>query len=274
VILLVHSAHDIAGVNIATQVLKQFPFTQSGQTFQENPNYHAEMNGKQIEFITLKEEAVNAQTLPETFPNAELVVFLSRHSSHSGTPTLSVHTPGNLGAAEMGGLPHCVSVSPANAMQTALKGLSRLKRELNLKYEVSYEGTHHGPSLLVPTMFVELGSSEAQWRDQTAAAVVAQAALEAVADFGKVTCQAVLGIGGTHYNNKFTRIALDGKAAFGHMIPKHAIPNLDSQDLAQCIERTHEPVVSAVLDWKGIKSDDKPRLLLMLQEIGLSIKKV
>jgi len=273
-ILLVHSARDIAGVNIVKHVLQQYPFNETSQRFQENPVYHTEISGKQVEFVTLKEEAVNAQTLPENFPNAQLIVFLSRHSSQSGTPTLSVHTPGNLDNAELGGLPRSVSVSPANAMQTALKALSRLKREMNLNYEVSYEGTHHGPSLLVPTMFVELGSGEMQWRDQMAAAAVARAAMEAVADFGKVVCPAVLGIGGTHYNSKFTHMALDGEVAFGHMIPKYAIQNVDSGVLAQCVKRTHEPVDSAVLDWKGIKSEDKPGLLSMLQEIGLSIKKV
>ena len=273
-ILLVHSARDIAGVNIAEHVLQLRPFIKTNQKFQEDPIYRAEVSGKQVDFVTIEEEAVNAQTLSESFPNAELIVFLSRHSSQSGTPTLTVHTPGNLGAAELGGLPRSVSISPANAMQIALKALNRLKQEMNLSYEVSYEGTHHGPSLLVPTMFVELGSSEIQWRDQEAAKAVAQASLEAVANFEKSTCATVLGIGGTHYNSKFTKMALEGEAAFGHMIPKYAIPNLDSEILAQCVKRTHEPVEYVVLDWKGIKSEDKPGLLSMLAEIGLPIKKV
>ncbi len=199
-ILLVHSTLDIAGVNIAKHVLQQQPFSKTNQFFQENPVYHTEISDKQVDFITLKQEAVNAQDLPETFPNAELIVFLSRHSSQSGTPTLSVHTPGNFGEAELGGLPRSISISPANAMQTALKTLTSLKQEMHLNYDVSYECTHHGPSLLVPTMFVELGSSEKQWNDQTAAAAVAQAALKAIAEFGKPKRPAVLGIGGTHYN--------------------------------------------------------------------------
>ena len=45
-------------------------------------------------------------------------------------------------------------------MRDALKALLHYKEELNLDYEVSYECTHHGPSLNVPAMFVELGSSE------------------------------------------------------------------------------------------------------------------
>jgi D-aminoacyl-tRNA deacylase len=273
-ILLVHSSRDIVGVNTANWVLQLYPFTETGQLFQENPVYRAEINGNKVTYITMNEEAVNAQNLPETFPDADLIVFLSRHSSQSGTPTLSVHTPGNLGKAELGGLPRSVSVSPACAMQTALKALSRLKREKNLKYQVSYECTHHGPSLKVPAMFVELGSSEEQWRDQNAAAVVAKAALEALADFGKSKQAAVLGIGGMHYNGKFTQMSLDGEAAFGHMIPKYALASVDTEILTQCIERTYEKVESAVLDWKGIKSEDKPKIMSALAETSLAIKKV
>jgi D-aminoacyl-tRNA deacylase len=97
------------------------------------------------------------------FPKSELIVFISRHSSLSGTPTLSVHTPGNLGEAKLGGIPRRVSVSPANAMIDVLKVMMRLKEKMRLDYEVCYAVTHHGPSLNVPTMFSELGSSSKQW---------------------------------------------------------------------------------------------------------------
>jgi D-aminoacyl-tRNA deacylase len=273
-ILLVHSNRDIAGVNIANHVLQRYPFSQTNRTHQENPIYKATINEKQVTYITLNEETVNAQNLPESFPNAHLIVFLSRHSSQSGTPTLSVHTPGNLAAAELGGLPHSVSIAPAKAMSDALKALNRLKQETNLNYEVSYECTHHGPSLQVPTMFVELGSCEKQWNDQTAGAVVAQAAMEAITNFGNTKRPAVLGIGGTHYNQKFTHMALNGEAVFGHMIPKYALPQIDPETLQQCIKRTQEQVESAILDWKGIKSQDKPKLLAALKETGLPTKKV
>ena len=273
-ILLVHSTKDVAGVNIAKAVHKQFQFTKTSETYQENPIYKVEAGNKQITHVTLKEETVYSQNLPENFPNAELIIFISRHSSLSGKPTLSVHVPGNFADAGLGGLPRQVSVAPAKAMQTALCSLNRLKTERQLRYDVSYECTHHGPSLPVPTMFVELGSSAIQWQDVEAADVVGQAAMEAAASFGDSGSQAVLGIGGTHYNQKFTSIALSGEAAFGHMIPKYALPQVDSEMLRQCFERTKEKVDYAVLDWKGIKSEDKPKLLASLSKIGLETRKV
>jgi len=212
--------------------------------------------------------------LPDFFNNLELVVFISRHSSVSGTPTLSVHTPGNLGEAEFGGLPRRVSVSPANAMRDALKAMIQFKEEMRLSYEVSYECTHHGPSLNMPTMFAELGSSPKQWNDVKAAEAVAHATMKAISSFGESQAQAVLGIGGPHYSEKFTRIALESEIAFGHMIPKYAIPYVDVEILRQCVEKTLEKVEFAVLDWKGIKGEYKSKLVEILEEIGISFKKV
>jgi D-aminoacyl-tRNA deacylase len=273
-ILLVASRRDMAGLNIAKQILNRYPFRITGETFQENPTFSADVNGKNVTLVMLNEESINAQHLPQGFTDLSLVVFISRHSSASGTPTLSVHTPGNFGAAELGGLPRQVSVSPAAAMRDALKALAYFKEGMKLEYEVSYECTHHGPSLDVPAMFVELGSSAEQWRDLKAAEAVAHAAMSAIGKFGVSDDTAVLGIGGTHYNQRFTCMALDGEAVFGHMIPKYAVPLVDAEMLGQCVERTLEKVDCAVLDWKGIKGADKSHLLEALAEAGLSYKKI
>jgi D-aminoacyl-tRNA deacylase len=122
-------------------------------------------------------------------------------------------------------------------------------------------------------MFVELGSSTKQWNDSRAAEAVARAAIEAISRFGDSKASAVLGIGGTHYNAKFTRMALESGLAFAHMIPKYAIPLVDSELLRQCVERTLERVGCAILDWKGIKGEHKQPLIRMLEEIGLPCEK-
>jgi len=273
-ILLVASNKDAAGLSITRQVLDHYPFKITGATFQKNPVYSTQINKKEVTLIMLNEETINAQHLTEGFPKPSLIVFMSRHSSTSGKPTLSVHTPGNLGPAEFGGLPRQVSISPATAMRDALKALAYFKEGMQLAYEVSYECTHHGPSLDVPTMFVELGSSPEQWRDLKAAEAVAHAAMSAIGKFAASEETAVLGIGGTHYNERFTRMALDGEAVFGHMIPKYAVPLVDSEMLRQCMKKTLERVECAILDWKGIKSADKPQLLRVLEEVGLQYRKV
>jgi D-aminoacyl-tRNA deacylase len=273
-ILIVASNKDIASLNIKQQILSHYPFKETLEIFQQDPIYSADLNGKNIILATLSQESVNAQNLPESFPDAQIIVFISRHSSASGKPTLSVHTPGNFSEAGLGGLPKLISVSPATAMCDALKELFHWKEKLSLDYEVSYECTHHGPSLKMPAMFVELGSSEEQWSDSKAALAVAQSAMTAMANFPKTANSVVLGIGGTHYNHKFTSMALAGEAVFGHMIPKYAVSTVETEMLRQCMEKTLEKVSFAVLDWKGIRSEDKPKLLCALQDVGLPFKKV
>ena len=264
----------MASLNIAKQILNHYSFKKTTESFHGNPIYIAEVNDKKVELVSLKEEPVYAQNITEAFPSPELIVFISRHSSASGTPTLSVHTPGNLGEAKLGGLPRRVSISPANAMRDALETMMRFKEEMQLSYEVCYECTHHGPSLNVPTMFVELGSSLKQWGDLKAAEVVAHAAMKAISKFGGSQAKALLGIGGPHYNEKFTRMTLENEVAFGHIIPKYAISSIDLEILRQCVERTLEKVELAVLDWKGIRGEDKSKLVEMLKEIGLRFQKV
>ena len=273
-ILIVASSRDMASLNIKKQILNSYNFKETAENFQGNLIYTTEVNGKDIKLVTLRDESIYAQNITEFFPNSELIVFISRHSSVSGTPTLSTHTPGNLAEAKLGGIPSKVSVSPANAMRDAIKVMMRLKEEMQLDYEVSYECTHHGPSLNAPTMFAELGSSPKQWKDLKAAEAVAHATMEAVSNFSNFPAKAVIGIGGPHYNNKFTRMALKNDLAFGHMIPKYALPNIDLEILKQCVERTLERVELAVLDWKGIKGEHKPKLVEMLKKIDMPFKKV
>ena len=273
-ILLVASNKDTASLNIKKQILKNYIFQKSSKLFEKNPTYTADVNEKKVTLITLNDESVRAQDLLAKFPNTKLIVFISRHSSQSAKPTLSVHAPGNFAEAELGGLPKSLSVAPAVAMQTALKALLYYREQLHLDYEVSYECTHHGPSLNVPAMFVELGSSPAQWSDCKAAEAVANSAMTAIATFTGPTNSAVLGIGGTHYNQNFTLMALMGAATFGHIIPKYAVSAIDAEMLRQCVEKTMEKVPLAVLDWKGIKSEDKPNLLSALESMGLPYRKV
>jgi D-aminoacyl-tRNA deacylase len=158
-------------------------------------------------------------------------------------------------------------------MRKALTTMMKLKDDLKLDYQVCYEGTHHGPSLDVPTMFAELGSSPQQWQDAKAAEVVANAAMETVKQFGSKPVKTVLGIGGPHYNSRFTRMALENEVAFGHMIPKYAVPEADVNVLQQCVEKTSEKVETIILDWKGIKGEDKGPLIKTLMEMGIPFEK-
>lgn len=269
--LITASTQDTASINIAHQIIELYRFEKTTKSFHEIPIYQQTINNQEIKLVTINTESINAQFITDHFaPN--LLIFVSRHASESGIPTLSVHTPGNLtDAAEKGGIPKQISISPASAMKEALEEMMRQKEEKQLAYKISYECTHHGPSLNVPTMFAELGSSPTQWKDTKAAEAVAHATIAAIKT--QTTYPTAIGIGGPHYNEKFTKIALTTPTAFGHMIPKHVIPKIDADMLKQCKERTLEKVELAILDWKGIKGEDKQKLVKTINSAELKMEK-
>ena len=270
-ILFIASTKDTAGMNIAKQLVDNYNLEKLSETFQKNPVYIKTLHKKETKLLFVNTEIVETQFLGDLF-SPQLFIFLSRHSSAKGIPTLSVHTPGNLSEAKFGGEPKKVSISPAGAMKNTLHEMAKLANERSLNYEVSYECTHHGPSLDAPTMFAELGSTPKQWKDTKAAEVVADAAVAAVSDCS--SCSVALGIGGPHYNKKFTKMALNNQRAFGHMIPKYALNEVDTEIIRQCIERTVEQVDSVVLDWKGIKGEHKPEIIAALEKLDVDPERV
>jgi D-aminoacyl-tRNA deacylase len=273
VILVVASRVDVASMNIRRQLLTYYDFGETTGKFHGGTVYQSQVDGREVKLVTLREESIYCDTVLDRY-SPELAIYISRHSSKSGIPTLSVHTPGNLGPAEKGGLPRKVSIAPAYAMKEALLELVRQRNRLGLDYKVSYECTHHGPSLDVATMFVELGSSPTQWSDSKAAEAVAHAAMASIARRRTESSTVAIGVGGPHYSEKFTHMTLEGNYAFGHIIPKYAVSQVDSYVLKQCIERTAEKVETIVLDWKGIKGGDRAGLAKAIDKVGMNTKKV
>jgi D-aminoacyl-tRNA deacylase len=270
-ILTVASTKDVASMNIAQKLIELYKFEKIQTSYHENPIYEKRIEDKAIKLVFINQETIWAQNLTDHF-TASLIVFISRHSGVAGIPTLSVHVPGNLGEeAKLGGLPKQISVCPASAMKNALLELARIKEASNLPYEVSYECTHHGPSLNTPTMFVELGSSIEQWKDLKAAEAVAHAAIAAITK--ETRYPVVLGVGGPHYNERFTRIALTTPKAFGHIISKYAAPTIDATTVRLCVQKTAEKVESAVFDWKSLRSLDRQRIITTLESLKISVEK-
>ena len=81
-----------------------------------------------------------------------------------------------------------------------------------MKYDVTLEVTHHGPTeLSVPSLYAEIGSTETQWKDPEAGEVVAKAIL--AVSLEKVP--AGLGFGGGHYAMRQTGLLLKPEFLLG-----------------------------------------------------------
>jgi hypothetical protein len=91
-ILFIASTKDTAGMNIAKQLINHHNFEKLSETFHKNPLYTKKFQNKKTKLLFVNTEIVDTQFLGDLF-NPNLIVFLSRHSSTSGIPTLSVHPP-------------------------------------------------------------------------------------------------------------------------------------------------------------------------------------
>ncbi|HET6399438.1 MAG TPA: D-aminoacyl-tRNA deacylase, partial [Candidatus Thermoplasmatota archaeon] len=97
-------------------------------------------------------------------------------------------------------------------------------------HQVTYEATHHGPGMGIPTLFVEIGSDESWYRDPKGAAAVADAITDVLGGEGRAAdAPVLLGLGGGHYVPRATDLAKAGEADFGHLLPVHALEAAQAQ---------------------------------------------
>jgi D-aminoacyl-tRNA deacylase len=147
------------------------------------------------------------------FDDPDYLVFASRHSGETG-PLLSAHFTGNFGEAEYGGEAGSLARTCPNAQKAVIASLEAHAPD---DYDVALECTHHGPTdLAVPSMFVELGSDEPQWRDPEGARAVARAILD-LRDVAPDRERQLVGFGGGHYAPRFTRIVRETDWVVGHV---------------------------------------------------------
>lgn len=263
---------DVAGSKIASRIVSDYGLVEVEERVYKAPIFRRICGRKEITLVIVEGELVYLQDFP-LFASAELVIFVSRHQSRSGVPLLSVHAPGNLSLADFGGISNTVSIAPANAMRAALLEMDRQRTRLGMdKFHVYYEGTHHGPSLDVPTMFVEIGSTEKEWCSPEASEAVARAVMSAATNEERV--EAAVGLGGSHCNSRLTNHSLRSPIAFGHIIPSYAFDRLTPETITQCVEKTMENNPSLVLDWKGIDGKQREGLTKILDKLHYPVRRL
>lgn len=206
--------------------------------------------------------------------NPKVVAVASTHKSAAKVPMLNAHSTGNWASADLGGKPRKLSIAPALYLAEAVKALRDKKEELKLNYEVGLEVTHHSPTINAPVMFVEVGSSEKEWSDLAACEAVASVISKILSEKDVEKLDVCVGFGGPHYAPQFTRRVLAGKFATGHICPKHHIDSLNEEMILQAIEKTTPKPNFVVLEWKGLKPDQRQKIIAVLEKNKISWEKI
>lgn len=262
--LMVCSTEDEASVNIRDALAAAGGWKEEG-TFRGRPTMvRGELLMVTIDTLHIYAEDLDREVEEGTGRPVDEVVFLSRHRAASGKPTLTVHPIGNWGRADFGGRAGTL-VPPAPALMTSLLGEVRRNAE-GLPFEVAFEVTHHGPFLSRPTLFIEIGSSEATWGDKDAAAAIARSLLDVDVQRHPVA----IGIGGGHYAPRFTEVALSRKVSFGHMLPAYAMDLADPDGLRQRIEMALRVSGAgmAYVHKKSMKRSEATAVAALVRELG------
>lgn len=208
---------------------------------------------------------------------ANYIIVASTHKSKDERKTLSVHPTGNFAKAELGGKDKTLSKTSSHLFKKFFQELKKQAEQAELDYEVTMEATHHGPYISRPSLFIEIGSSEKQWKDPEAAKVIAKTIISASERFQELEqeeeeWQTAIAFGGGHYCQSFNKHQLGDKYAISHICSKHNLPFLDEELIKQAIEKTEEKVELVLLDWKGL-SGYKEKVIKLLKKLKISYEK-
>ena len=223
--------------------------------------------GPAFELRTFERIHVELDGVDAAFDDPDLLFFASRHSGDTG-PLLTAHFTGNFGEAKYGGEDGRLARACPGAQKAVVSAFEEYAPD---RYDVGIECTHHGPSEVdVPSMFVELGSSEAEWEDPEGARAVARAilAVDGVdADLAGGD-RHLVGFGGGHYVPRPTRLVRETSWGVGHIAADWQLDELGDVEagrdvVAQLFEQSAADY--AVVD------GDKPDLEAVVGELGYRV---
>lgn len=190
-----------------------------------------------VDKIHVRSDNMGTMHMESINKNIDDIIVLSKHVSSSEVPAMTVHPIGVLTGQEMGedgrsGGVYGTLVPPNPRMASFLRAIV-LKGavEPNLsKFDLTLEATHHGPVMSLPTMYVEIGSSEKEWTDSHLASIWAEIIIENLSSKALDSNKRwMLCIGGGHYAPRHRDILIRSKELVGHILPSYALPDVNEE---------------------------------------------
>jgi D-aminoacyl-tRNA deacylase len=253
---LICSAADTAGMNIRDSLLEKFQYSEIGMF---DSHQILDLKNAPAKIYTTDKELVYYENLSELL-DGDFIIFMSRHKSAAGIPSLSVHSTGNWGEAGLGGFARRLSVAPAAFLKRAVQLLEELS--VGSGYDVVQECTHHGPLISKPSMFIEIGSDEAHWKDKKAGSIIADVIFRIITE-NIPECKSAAGIGGLHTLSNFKKIILNSEYGISHACPKYMLASLTLETLIAAVENSAPKASAVIIDSKGLGAE-KERVMELL----------
>lgn len=279
-VLIISSKIDPASENIKKELLEQSNWEEI-DTFYDNIVYK-NLEIKEVILLTINDNKINHENIDKEVEDKlnikpKLAIFISRHQSKTGEPTLTVHPIGNYNEAKFGGKKKTLVRSSPRLMTQLLRYLYLNAKKEKLYHKVCFEVTHHGPYLEIPTLFIEVGSNDEEWKKQKPASIVAKSILNLLNSYKYEDdfpndIPVLIGIGGGHYAPRFTDVSLEKKVAFGHMIPNYQIKdgNLSDEIIRKAFDST--PGVTGVyIHKKSFKKSELSELKEWFKERNIKV---
>jgi len=289
-IAIISSTKDKASTNIKEHLLNSFDFKlieekfDGNEVFQfiknndqesinnennkkmkiNNENLIKNKKNNEIKLYTINTWLINREDLDKEI-DADVFVFISKHTASDEKPSLTIHSIGNFGKAEHGGKEKTLCKTMPSFMKNIF---NEINKNNDGKYEVTMESTHHGPFLDKAALFVEIGSIEEQWKDKDAAGIIAKSVMDGLKEDKEY--ESIFVVGGSHYNYIANKVMLKSDYAAGHICAKYNLETLDIEMIKQAMEKSNSKFV--LLDWKGL-GKEKKRIVELLGKDKIEFKR-
>jgi len=279
-VIIISSSADPASTNIKNCLLENTLWDEI-DIFCNNPVYR-NIALEDIFLVTINDSKIRHENIDKEIKNQlnitpKQAIFISRHRSKMAKPSLTVHPIGNYGEAQFGGKHKTLVQSAPRLMTSLLRLIKENLQVTDLNYHVCFEVTHHGPHLEIPTLFVEVGSTENEWNKKEPARIIAQSLLELLE---KYRCEedfsddvpVLVGVGGGHYAPRFTDVIFEKNAAFGHMIPLYHIEagTIDQEAFEKALQATPN-ATGIYIHKKSLKKSQVTEYKKLFQDKGISV---
>jgi D-aminoacyl-tRNA deacylase len=256
-IAIICSEVDDASRNIAQNLLKQVHWTRS---YKETTRW----TYGNFQLVIIEDKLVNQEALDNSV-SADLLVFTSRHQSETRKgPVFTAHFTGEIKRPTRKGHNGILARAAPYALKLIVESLTRLSN-----VAVLVEATHHGPSTIeTPSLFVEIGSTHAEWNDEALGGTIARALLKLRTQSLNTQCPTAVGFGGPHYAVRHTDVLLRSDICFGHIFAAYQFERLSREVIQEAFQKSQAQF--AYFDRKHM-GGDRTRIESIVHSLGFEV---